>query len=321
MKAIDLVRWQNLFAHRGLNWTAALSLGSTLIVLVLYAADPRELLGVPLWEKPLKFLISSTLYSATFSWLYSYVDKQQKLARWMGNLIGALLVVELVVIIGLAALGTTSHFNVSTPFHLAMWSVMATAISAVWVATFILGASLWSAPRMSADLRLAVRWALGLGLAGMGIAFTMTPPQAQQIQPETWAGIAGAHTVGAADGGTGVPFFGWSTIAGDLRVSHFLGLHALQILPALALIVSVVIASKYARLAIITGLGMSYGLFIAFTYVQALMGQTIVHVSTAAGLALALLAGLLTSALTRKVLGSSDKHKLAEAKMKKPKKL
>ena len=115
-----------MFAHRGLNWTAALSLVCALIVLVLYAADPRELLGVPLWEKPLKFLISSTLYSATFSWLYGYVDKQQKLARWMGNLIGALLVVELVVIIGLAALGTTSHFNVSTPFHIVMWPSLTT---------------------------------------------------------------------------------------------------------------------------------------------------------------------------------------------------
>ena len=163
MNAIDVVRWQNLFAHRGLNWTAALSLVCTLIVLVLYAADPRELLGVPLWEKPLKFLISSTLYSATFSWLYGHVDKQQKLARWMGNLIGALLVVELVVIIGLAALGTTSHFNVSTPFHIVMWSVMAAAISAVWGATFILGASLWNAPRC----RQACDWQSD-GLLGLG---------------------------------------------------------------------------------------------------------------------------------------------------------
>ena len=118
-----------------------------------------------------------------------------------------------------------------------------------------------------------------------------------------------------------MPFFGWSTIAGDLRVSHFLGLHALQILPALALIASVVVASKYARLAIITVLGTSYGLFITFTYVQALMGQSIVHVSTAAGLVLALLSGLLVSALNHKVLGNSHNQKLADAEMKKPTKL
>jgi len=204
---VGLGNWQaasKALSHRGLNLMALACLAGSAVALVLYVADPRELLGVPLWEKPLKFLISGALYSVTFSWLYSFVDKGKKLAHLMGNLIAILLVVEIFLIAGLGASGTTSHFNVSTPFHIAIWSVMAAAITGVWVSTFLLGATLWNAPRMASELRRAVRWALGLGLAGMGIAFTMTPPQPQQVLPENWQGIAGAHTVGAADGGPGI---------------------------------------------------------------------------------------------------------------------
>lgn len=285
-------------SHKHLNATAALSLLGMLTVVLLYAIDTREILGVSVWEKPLKFLISATVYATTFSWLYAFVDKGKRLASLMGSLIAIMLVVELIAITGMASVGSTSHFNVSTPFNIAVWSVMATAISIVWVATFLLSASLWNSGRMSADLRLAVRWAIGLGLAGMGIAFTMTPPQPHQTLPENWAGVAGAHTVGAADGGPGLPFFGWSTEAGDLRVSHFFGLHALQVLPLVALLLSVLVASDRLRVATITGVAASYTLVVAFTYVQALLGQTIAQASTLVALGSILLLGLTVAGLT-----------------------
>ena len=286
--------------HKHLNVAAALSLLGSLTVVLLYAIDTREILGVSVWEKPLKFLISATVYATTFSWLYAFVDKSKRLASLMGSLIAIMLVVELIVITGMASVGSTSHFNVSTPFNIAVWSVMATAISIVWVATFLLSAGLWNSGRMSADLRLAVRWAIGLGLAGMGMAFTMTPPQPQQILPENWAGIAGAHTVGAADGGLGLPFFGWSTEAGDLRVSHFFGLHALQGLPLVALLLSVLVASDRIRVATITGVATSYTVVVVFTYVQALLGQTIAQASTLVALGSILILGLTVAGLTYK---------------------
>ncbi len=40
-----------------------------------------------------------------------------------------------------------------------------------------------------------------------------------------------SHTLGRADVGSGLPFVNWSTKAGDLRIAHMLGIHALQVIP------------------------------------------------------------------------------------------
>ena len=305
-------RLLTLFTHKALNVTAVASLVGALVALTLYTFDSRELLGVSVWEKPLKFLLSALAYTATFSWLYSFVDRRKKFATLMGNLIALLLIVELIAIVGMASVGLTSHFNVSSPFHIGIWSLMATAISLVWGATFILGASLWNSQLLPQDLRLAVRWALGIALAGMGIAFTMTPPQPQQIEPENWAGIAGAHTVGAADGGPGLPFFGWSTEAGDLRISHFFGLHSIQVLPLMAVVLVMIGASYRLRISLITGVALSYSLLVALTYTQALLGQSIVHWSSLVGAVLLIVLAAITTAITYQrntsSSGSSQSH-------------
>jgi len=242
----------------------------------LYLFDDRETLGVSLWEKPLKFLISTIIYSLTFSWFYGLTQKGKKIVWWLGSLIGLMLAIELVIIIGLAAAGLTSHFNVSTAFHIVMWSAMATFISTLWVLSFVVGSFLWRLTTIQPLLRNGIRWGLGIGLAGMGLAFTMTQPQAQQITPEGWQGIAGAHSVGVDDGGPGLPFLGWSTVGGDLRISHFFGLHALQVFPVLAAILMVATSSLALRSALLHAAGVSYSLAVVVLYVQALAGESII---------------------------------------------
>jgi len=193
-------------AHRPLNMLAAAAAVGVLIAGVLYATDPRELLGVSLWEKPLKFLLSSVIYALTLSWFYSFTARSRRFGWWLGVSIVAFLVIELIIIVGAASLGVTSHFNVSSPLAITLWSTMATAISLTWAATFLMGALLWKSPLIPRVLREAIRWGLGIALGGMGIAFAMTPPQANQIAD--WQGIAGAHAVGVADGAQASPSSG-----------------------------------------------------------------------------------------------------------------
>src|ERR1700689_3318641 len=76
-----------------------------------------------------------------------------------------------------------------------------------------------------------------LALVGTGSGGLMTVPNSQQLAEAHATGrlaIGGAHTVGAPDGGRGLPVTGWSAEHGDLRVALFLGMHGLQVLPLLA---------------------------------------------------------------------------------------
>jgi hypothetical protein len=253
----------------------AVALGVALII------DQRQLLGVPLWEKPLKFAISIAIFSLTWSWLIGQLKRFGRLAWWAGTLSVVLLLVEMVIIVWAAAVGTTSHFNVSTPLHTVLWAVMAFSISTVWVATFVVGALLFRTALGDPARTLAIRAAVVISLAGMGLAFLMTGPSSDQIS--NYQGIVGAHTVGLADGGPSLPLLGWSTVAGDLRIPHFVGMHALQAIPLV--LVAIELLSRRAprlrdagvrlRLVLITAI--AYAALLAVLTWQALRGQSIVH--------------------------------------------
>jgi hypothetical protein len=72
------------FAHRPLNWLALASIAGATIIGVFYLFDTRELLGVSLWEKPLKFLLSTVVYALTFSWFAGLITKRLRLVWWLG---------------------------------------------------------------------------------------------------------------------------------------------------------------------------------------------------------------------------------------------
>ena len=267
--------------HRPLLLLGILLAALTVGTLVGWLVDDRELLGVNRWEKPLKFAISGTVYAVTWAWIIGHFTRWQRAAWWAGTVIAVTLAIELVIIVGAAAAGMTSHFNVSTPLSTTLWSIMAAAITTLWVATFVAGVALWRNPGADPARQAAIRTGVAISLLGMGLAFLMTGPTAEQLND--WQGIAGAHAVGVADGGPGLPLLGWSTLGGDLRIPHFIGMHALQALPLLALLlewgarrgIMPLRDALVRRGLVLTGAG-AYLAVVGLVTMQALRGQSIV---------------------------------------------
>jgi hypothetical protein len=289
--------------HRPLLWLAIAMGALALFCVVAIPFDSRTSVGVEIWEKPLKFAISVGIYAVTWSWLLGQLPRFRRLAWWAGTVSAVLLVVEMVIIVGAAAGGIRSHFNVSTPVNTVLWAIMAFSISAVWVATFVVSVLLFRAKIGDAARTLAVRAGAVIALAGMALAFLMTGPTAAQLKD--FQGIAGAHTVGVADGGPGLPLLGWSTVAGDLRIPHFVGMHALQAIP-IALILLEVLARWVPRLQIgavryrlVATLAATYVAVLGVLTWQAERGQSIVRpdaLTLVVGGALALLAAIAVAA-------------------------
>lgn len=256
---------------------------AAVIAAVLVMVDDRTLLGAPLWMKPFKFFISAALMSLTLSYVIPRIKKMAGLVRMASLIIIGSLVVELVLITWAAANETTSHFNVSSPLAITVWGAMATFIAMVWVATMLITLAFVKHGEDEAPIKRALSWGMAISVVGMGVAFFMTGPNADQLA--NFEGIAGAHTVGAADGGPGLPLFGWSTVAGDLRIAHFFGLHALQAIPLAALLLR-----KNITIRGIDAIGFGYLLLVGLLTAQALMGQSIVETST--GFAIGIAVGL-----------------------------
>jgi hypothetical protein len=107
----------------------------------------------------------------------------------------------------------------------------------------------------------------------------MTRPTERQLA-DAGAGhrmtISGAHTIGAPDGGPGIAGTGWSTEHGDLRVPHFVGLHAMQAVPLLALFLAARRLSAAVRARLIVIAAFSYAALYVILLSQALRGEAIV---------------------------------------------
>ena len=117
--------------HAGLFWTAVAMAALAAAFLVLALVDQRELLGAPLWFKPLKFAISIAAYTAALAWMLGRLPAPA--LQRTGWAIVAGLWIEIVIIAGQAARGQLSHFNDDGGIGSLLFAIMGAAIAAVFL--------------------------------------------------------------------------------------------------------------------------------------------------------------------------------------------
>jgi hypothetical protein len=204
--------------NRVLALTGGLMLAASVVMLCIAPFDSRTITGINPWIKPLKFTLSITIFVWTLGWYLDYLKHKHLMVRLISWGVAVVFVVEMFCVILQAARGTTSHFNVKTAFDGAIFSTMGFMIFINTVLVLLMLVLFFGRTK---PLPTAYLWGIRLGLLFFLLASIEGVAMIQQM----------AHTVGQPDGGPGLPLVNWSTRSGDLRIAHFLGFHALQILP------------------------------------------------------------------------------------------
>jgi hypothetical protein len=241
--------------------------------------DPRIITGAPAWLKPFKFAISSAIYCLTLAWIFGHLTDWPRVRRVVGWTTAIVFVLEVAIIDVQAWRGTTSHFNASTTLDRVLFIVMGSAIMIQTFVSMAVAVALWRQRFADRTLGWALRLGMTLTIAGALTGGLMTRPTADQLA-DARAGrgipIIGAHTVGGPDGGPGVPVTAWSREHGDLRVPHFIGIHAIQTLALIAVGVRRWRRPEDVRVRAVLAAAGSYASLLLLLLWGALRGQSMV---------------------------------------------
>ena len=272
--------WQ---ANRPLTILGISMVITLVFTLIAMIVDPKMIKGQNAWLKPAKFAISISIYSFTLLWMLIFIKNRPRMVGIISWVTVCCFIIEMVAIIGQVIRGTTSHFNNSTPFDDFVYSWMSYAVVVIWLCCLLVGIFLLFQKLYDPAFAWSMRFGILIALVGMGVAFLMTVPTDQQVIQEENTGISlinGAHSVGVEDGGAGIPLLGWSTEGGDLRIGHFVGLHGMQVLPLIGVMLSSSALMHYikreGRILLVFIAGISYLLLIMLLIWQALRGQSII---------------------------------------------
>ena len=227
-----------------------------LIFLAMTRISQTQLYQVNAWYKPFKFAFSTFLFAWAMAWYCFYLPSfNVQLFNWV---VIILLGFEIVYITLKASQGQPSHYNNGSAFHSLMFSMMALAATGVTLYTAYIGLLFFT--QDIPNLQPHYLWGIRLGI----LIFVIFAFEGFLM------GGRMSHTVGLENDNSNLFIVGWSRKVGDLRISHFIGMHALQLIPLISFYIL-----KNTKTTVLFGI--LYVSLTIFTLVQALQGRPLLH--------------------------------------------
>jgi hypothetical protein len=223
------------------------------ICLILSKYSSLQISGISAWIKPFKFFISIGVFAFTMALYLVYLENQRDVTSYCWSFI-VCFSMELLLITVQASRGRKSHYNIDTPLDRIIFALMGLSLIIILIHTIFMITLFFTQKQfaVSNEMILAIKLSLIMMILFMLEGFVMIH--------------LFKHTVGANDGSKGIPVLNWSKNYGDLRVAHFFGMHALQIIPLLTFVLANTKRDVYL-------VSVLYFVFVTVTLVQAWQGK------------------------------------------------
>lgn len=199
------------------------------IIFALMQIDDRMTDGQNVWLKPLKFHVSLGTYSLTLAFFSAWMSEkgrnsfiQRSIVFWFA----LAMIFETIWLLSASAQGIRSHFNDDGGLYTILYPISGLFAIILVLAALVMGISVLRARKEANNEGLAE--AIGWGLI---LTFVLT---AVTVSPLT----SPFADLGGSKSGYNEGIFGWRMEGGDLRAAHFLGTHALHVVPAIMLVPS-----------------------------------------------------------------------------------
>lgn len=249
---------------------AALLVVSGVLHAGVYLIDGGPWEGPVSWRKPIVFGLSFGITLATLAWFLTFLQPRRAVGWTAMGVLSVASVGEVFLISMQKWRGVPSHFNEDTGFDASVFSTMGMLVALVGLVSIYVTVRSFFRVDAPASLTWAIRAGLVLLLVSQGVGGQMI-----------------------AEGGN---TFGES---GALKVPHAFTLHAVQVLPALALVMLVCDFSERQRLRVVALGALGYACLIVSTFLQTYSGRNPLDLTFAASaVALIGLVILAVSALT-----------------------